>query len=881
LERIEESALKDCSNLKSLQVPKNVRFIDGSAFQGVPVNSITVEAGSGSFRAPSPEGLFYDLGRNAISRYSGTCTEVCVPDNIQILGQSAFISSKVKIVRLGSALHTIEDKCFSHCADLEETIFDPNSRLQRIGQSAYASSGLKRIRIPRSVAVIGHSCFCRCRLISDFNLETDSKLTKIEEKTFSDSSITQFTIPDSVERIEASAFANCPMTAVTIPVSVQFIHSTAFQNVPLQSVAVAPGSRSYVIASSALYDLSRGNLVRYFGNSPSVLIENSVQVIGEHSFSSCGTLNELTFEAPSSLQGIGDCAFFRSSLKQIQIPPSVERLGWSCFASCAQLEIVAFVSPSQSRLRSICHQAFRSSTLRQIEIPDSVELFESDCFCFCQRLESVRFWSIAASKLREIRSSAFYRNTSLREITLPNSVEDLGDDSFSGCEALQVMTLGCGLKQIGESAFCGSGLKQIEIPGSVVKLCESCFARCGELEIVRFVHSSRLERIGSKAFEGCLRLNALDIPSSVLCIGIDAIPAATAVSLIGNVPVRQFMCWRLRRKANPHLPLNRISGASGGSPMVADWILPDFPSGFEEIRLIYRGPRGSDVRLWKDQETGQCVVVKTFPLALETEDEDARMAANSMIFREIGALIELEHPCIVPLYGVVLPTATAGSQIATRYMKDGSLADVLKSALKSAVDWWTPTAKAITVVGIVLGMIFIHSHDYLHRDLKPANILLGKNSMNAVNEVRICDFGSARLFVENAAATEQPGTLLYTAPEMFDEGPYTQTVDVYSFALIFYEIIVGKAVFAEFEKKLKILMKKIVEGLGSRTPPPVRSEVQTIITKGWSTNESERPMFTEIFNDLKSIRYQIIDGVDSSVVEAFVQSVQNEQQGRE
>jgi serine/threonine protein kinase len=94
------------------------------------------------------------------------------------------------------------------------------------------------------------------------------------------------------------------------------------------------------------------------------------------------------------------------------------------------------------------------------------------------------------------------------------------------------------------------------------------------------------------------------------------------------------------------------------------------------------------------------------------------------------------------------------------------------------------------IVGIILGMRYLHSQSIIHRDLKPENILLDR-----LSRIRIGDFGLAR---EDSYFFSKPGagTPLYMAPEIILLGqPPTTKVDVFAFGLILYEILVGRAVF--------------------------------------------------------------------------------------
>jgi serine/threonine protein kinase len=72
------------------------------------------------------------------------------------------------------------------------------------------------------------------------------------------------------------------------------------------------------------------------------------------------------------------------------------------------------------------------------------------------------------------------------------------------------------------------------------------------------------------------------------------------------------------------------------------------------------------------------------------------------------------------------------------------------------------TGIAIIVCGVVLGMQFIHSRDIVHRDFEPANVVI-----NAHGYPWIINAGIARLLDFNIAATTQPGSPAYWAPEMY------------------------------------------------------------------------------------------------------------------
>lgn len=100
------------------------------------------------------------------------------------------------------------------------------------------------------------------------------------------------------------------------------------------------------------------------------------------------------------------------------------------------------------------------------------------------------------------------------------------------------------------------------------------------------------------------------------------------------------------------------------------------------------------------------------------------------------------------------------------------------------------------VYQILCGLKYIHSADVLHRDLKPGNLLV-----NADCELKICDFGLARGYSNDAAKnqgflTEYVATRWYRAPEvMLSFQNYTKAIDVWSVGCILAELFGGRPIF--------------------------------------------------------------------------------------
>ncbi len=88
-----------------------------------------------------------------------------------------------------------------------------------------------------------------------------------------------------------------------------------------------------------------------------------------------------------------------------------------------------------------------------------------------------------------------------------------------------------------------------------------------------------------------------------------------------------------------------------------------------------------------------------------------------------------------------------------------------------------------------------HDGGIIHRDLKPTNIMLVKGSSSERPEVRVLDFGIAKLFAPRVSLTDEGelvGSPRYMAPEQFDEDARIDPrVDVWTLGILIYEMASG------------------------------------------------------------------------------------------
>ena len=268
------------------------------------------------------------------------------------------------------------------------------------------------------------------------------------------------------------------------------------------------------------------------------------------------------------------------------------------------------------------------------------------------------------------------------------------------------------------------------------------------------------------------------------------------------------------------------------------------------VRELGRGGMGV-IYLAQDTILGRHVALKLFPAHLTGDPDRLRRFE-----REARAASALNHPNILTIHEIAQVDDV--HFIATEFVDGLTLREQMRSReidLSKVLDIATQIASALAAA---------HEAGIVHRDIKPENVMLRRDGY-----VKLLDFGLAKLtevpavngskgstaLVGTSTDTGIAGTAGYMSPEQARGESVDQRTDIFSLAVVVYEMVTGRM---PFDAKTR---SEVIATMAEQEPPPLAhyspeapAELQLVVNKALRKNREERyQTIAELLGDLKSV----------------------------
>jgi len=493
-------------------------------------------------------------------------SSLILPKNVTTIGKRAFYGTAITRVDIPKGVSLVDDETFYNCKNLVEITIP--SATKKIGVRAFGNCAkLTEVNVDGDLKTICDEAFINCSVLKNFNFKNSNSLTDTDEVVtdedgnqttvvipamgnkafFGCKSLTKVILSENMTEIPSEAFSSCTgITEAEIPKTIRKIGTKAFSGCTGMTKLLFTDIN---LDSEYAYKLEiEPEAFTGCTKLASVSFSNNIEAIPTKCFFKSG-IKEL--DIPGNIESIGESAFDSStSLEKLIMHDGVTTMGKGAFNKCSKLASVAF----SGTMTSIPENAFMGTGIKELTIPKNIKEINAHAFDGCKQLTKIVLEEDGVEKLGDY---AFANCNVAASVDMGTKVSSMGEYVFNNMPKLEefkispalteipaytftksfnnasdiTLTIPNTVKVIKTNAFNSSSVPNIVIedgdtPNSLT-IEPQAFTKAG-VKTIKF--SNTIEKLPENVFEGCSSLQTLTIPSNIKTIGDYAFTKCTGLT---------------------------------------------------------------------------------------------------------------------------------------------------------------------------------------------------------------------------------------------------------------------------------------------------------------------------------------------------------------